>query len=87
MDLRREMLREQVEDVLDFLLSRVSEEEKDMSSEHKELQSTLEGEEHSEPSPETEVVAWVIPLQSGPVRLLWTLELGETGWKLHCSPS
>lgn len=62
-----------------------------MSSEHMELQGDERPEEikgsQLQPSPETELIPRVIPLQSGPVWLLWTLELGETGWKLHRSPS
>lgn len=82
LDLRREMLREMLresqDDVLDFLFSRFSEEEEVISSEHKELQSMWEGEERPEesrgsqlqPSPETELVSRVMPLQSP---LLWLL--------------
>lgn len=78
LDLRREMLREQEEEMLDFLFSWYTEEEEVISSEHKELQSMCEGEERPEeisgsqlqPSPETELISRVIPLQSAPAWLL-----------------
>lgn len=74
--------------MLYFLLSRFSEGEEVILSEHTELLSALEGEERPEesrgsqlqPSPETHLISCVMPFQSPPVWLLWILELGERGW-------
>lgn len=74
--------------MLDFFLSRLSNGEEVIFSEHKELLSEKAGEERPEdsrgsqlqPSPETHFVSWVMLFQSPPVWLLWRLELGERGW-------